>query len=46
MLAVNRDQHWPLTACLVMIILRFLRPLCLAEEETRGGALVLPFGQV
>lgn len=33
-----------------MIILRFLHRLCLAgtwrREETRGGALVLPFGQV
>lgn len=50
MLAVSRHQHWPLTAWLVMIILRFLHRLCLAgtwrREEKRGGAVVLPFGQV
>ena len=49
MLALNRDQRWPLTAWLAMIILRFLT-VCLAgtwrREEARGGAIVLLFGQV
>jgi len=50
MLAVNRDQHWPLTAWLVMIILRVPSPSAwLAPGEGRrqgGGAIVLLFGQV
>ena len=36
MLAVNRDQHWPLTAWLAMIILGFLRHLCLARTWRTG----------
>ena len=48
MLAVNRDQHWPLTAWLAMITLRFLHrlPGTRRREQTRGGAIVLLFGQV
>ena len=50
MLAANRDQHWPLTAWLAMIILRVPSPSAwLAPGEGRrqgGGAIVLLFGQV
>ena len=48
MLAVKRDQQWPLTAWLAMIILRFLHrlPSWLWRRETRSGAIILLFGQV
>ena len=37
MLAVNRDQHWPLTAWLAMIILRFLHRLPSWHLAKGGG---------